>query len=344
MGLIDSLWYGLLSWVKFSPTHEFFFCLGAIAWGLLFFLVTARITYKLCYKSGQKRREQKGASKAVAPRSGIEIPVQKLQDFFQMRQEELQRDLERMAANPQARGALATQLKVLAENQANPEQALSALKGKLATVHDALEVFRDQFRTIQIDQAQEALEIGETAQAQVVLKLALERRPEREAEACCLLGILAEVNLDYPSAAQYYARAANAQPHNLSYLLPAGEFAFFIGNYAEAESYLRKALQIKEKTFGHEHPEIARILSRLAATYVARNCYVEAEALYQWSLEIENNYGNPDRPRLAATLKDYAAMLRQTGRHSEAADLEQRAAAILNGRERAWQPVAVTSS
>jgi tetratricopeptide (TPR) repeat protein len=344
MGLIDSIYYWILSWVKFSPTHEFYFFLGAVAWGLLLFIILARITYNLCCKSGQRRREAKAAAKAATPKSGIEVPVQKMLDFLEMRQEELRRDLERMAADPQARAALATQIEVLADNRAHPDKALRALKDKLTMVHVALEGFRGEFRTIQIDQAQEALTIGETAQTQVVLKQALERRPEREAEACHLLGLLAAANLDYPTAAYYYARAANSQPHVLAYLLPAAEFAFFIGNYAESESYLRKALQIKEKAFGHEHPEIAQILSRLAATYGARNCYVEAEALYQWSLEIENNVSNPDRQRLAATLTDYAALLRKAGRRSEAAALEQRAAAILAGQEHAWQPVEAASS
>ncbi|MGH8655015.1 MAG: tetratricopeptide repeat protein [Gammaproteobacteria bacterium] len=37
----------------------------------------------------------------------------------------------------------------------------------------------------------------------------------------------------------------------------AGNLAYQVGRYAEAQSFLEKALQIREKALGPEHPHVA---------------------------------------------------------------------------------------
>ena len=51
------------------------------------------------------------------------------------------------------------------------------------------------------------------------------------------------------------------------------------GQYAEAEPLVRRALAIREKAFGLDHPEVATSLENLAALCRATNRGEEAETL-----------------------------------------------------------------
>src|SRR5882724_11841925 len=52
------------------------------------------------------------------------------------------------------------------------------------------------------------------------------------------------------------------------------------GRYAEAEPLLKRALAIREKALGPDHPDVAMSLNTLAALYQERGRYAEAEPLY----------------------------------------------------------------
>ena len=51
------------------------------------------------------------------------------------------------------------------------------------------------------------------------------------------------------------------------------------GKYAEAEPHFKRALAIREKVLGAEHPKVAGSLNNLAALYDAQGKYGEAEPL-----------------------------------------------------------------
>ncbi|MEI6848255.1 MAG: tetratricopeptide repeat protein [Chlorobiaceae bacterium] len=82
------------------------------------------------------------------------------------------------------------------------------------------------------------------------------------------------------------------------------------GKDAEAEPMFRRALEIDEKAYGKDHPEIATDLNNLATLLKDQGKYAEAEPLYRRALEIyEQRLGNnhPDtitsRDNLTALLK-----------------------------------------
>ena len=58
------------------------------------------------------------------------------------------------------------------------------------------------------------------------------------------------------------------------------------GKYAEAEPLYQRALAIREKALGPEHPDVANSLNNLAVLYRAQGKYAEAEPLYQRALAI----------------------------------------------------------
>ena len=58
------------------------------------------------------------------------------------------------------------------------------------------------------------------------------------------------------------------------------------GKYAEAEPLYRKALAIRLKTLGEDHPDTAVSYNNLASNLNAQGKYAEAEPLYRKALAI----------------------------------------------------------
>ena len=89
---------------------------------------------------------------------------------------------------------------------------------------------------------------------------------------------------------------------------------------------VRRALAIDEKSYGPEHPNLAKDLNNLAELLRAPD---EAEPLYRRALAInEKSYG-PEHPYIATNLNNLALLLQATNRSGEAEPLFRRALAIL---------------
>jgi hypothetical protein len=82
---------------------------------------------------------------------------------------------------------------------------------------------------------------------------------------------------------------------------------------------------ILARELGPEHPEVARSLHTLAYLYVRQAEPEKAEPLFARALAIREQRADVDPVQMAGILDDYAALLRQTGRAGEAAELERRA-------------------
>ena len=56
------------------------------------------------------------------------------------------------------------------------------------------------------------------------------------------------------------------------------------GRYADAEPLYKRALAIREKALGPDHPAVAQSLNNLADLYTAQGRYADAEPLYKRAL------------------------------------------------------------
>ena len=97
---------------------------------------------------------------------------------------------------------------------------------------------------------------------------------------------------------------------------------------AEAEPLYRRALAITERSFGLEHPNVARGLNNLAGLLSDTNRLAEAEPLYRRALAIYENSFGPEHPDVARGLNNLAELLSATNRLAEAEPLLRRALAI----------------
>ncbi len=73
---------------------------------------------------------------------------------------------------------------------------------------------------------------------------------------------------------------------------------------------------------------MATSLNNLALLYQDQGKYTEAEPLYERSLAIREKALGPEHPDVAASLENYAALLRRTARADEAERMEAPAKAI----------------
>jgi tetratricopeptide (TPR) repeat protein len=107
-----------------------------------------------------------------------------------------------------------------------------------------------------------------------------------------------------------------------------GELYRLQGSYTEAEALYKRALKIREKALGPDHPHVAASLNNLAVLYKAQGKYAEAEPLYKRALGIVEEALGPDHPLVATICENMAKLCRQMGKEDEAERLEARARRI----------------
>jgi tetratricopeptide (TPR) repeat protein len=119
------------------------------------------------------------------------------------------------------------------------------------------------------------------------------------------------------------------EPLLASALNDLARLQFTTGQFANAESLMRRALTIDEQSFGPEHPIIALRLNNLAVLLQATNRFGEAEALMRRALAIDEKALEPEHPNVAAHLNNLAQLLQATNRLGEAEPLMRRALVII---------------
>jgi tetratricopeptide (TPR) repeat protein len=99
------------------------------------------------------------------------------------------------------------------------------------------------------------------------------------------------------------------------------------GEFATAAALAREALSIFEHALGPDHPDVANVLNTLAGSYEDQGEYVQAERLYQRSVEImEPLTGSFEVAMLRVQSLGYlAGIYRIQGRYREAETLYRRA-------------------
>jgi tetratricopeptide (TPR) repeat protein len=92
--------------------------------------------------------------------------------------------------------------------------------------------------------------------------------------------------------------------------LAAAYFSF--RQTAQAEQLLVRALAIREKALGPNHPDVARNQVSLATIYCSQHRYAEAQELLQQATSNLEKSLTADNPEARACLQQYTAVLRKT--------------------------------
>jgi tetratricopeptide (TPR) repeat protein len=100
------------------------------------------------------------------------------------------------------------------------------------------------------------------------------------------------------------------------------------GKYNEAIPLAEKALAIREKLLGKEHPDVAQSLNNLAELYRVQGNYSKAEPLYVRSLAIREKVLSSEHPSVATSLNNLAGLYSDQGNYGKAEPLYLRSLAI----------------
>ena len=74
------------------------------------------------------------------------------------------------------------------------------------------------------------------------------------------------------------------------------------------EPLYKRALAIREKALGPDHPDVAKSLNNLAGLYREQGRYADAEPLFKRSLAIYEKALGPDHPDVATSLNNLAGL------------------------------------
>jgi len=198
-----------------------------------------------------------------------------------------------------------------------------------------------------IKQAKQALEKGEFDQAEQLFNQASEldieaaqqaqeianKRLVSAAESLAANGDLKLTQLAYQKAGEYYERAAKLLPagndETLAYYLNWAGYAFDdAALYEQAKPLYERALAIREKVFGKEHPSVATSLNNLAGLSYSQGNYEQAKPLYERALAISEKVFGKEHPDVATSLNNLALLYDSQGNYEQAKPLLERALVI----------------
>ncbi len=98
--------------------------------------------------------------------------------------------------------------------------------------------------------------------------------------------------------------------------------------YAQAKPLYERALAIREKVHGKEHPSVATSLNNLAELYKAQSAYKQALPLYERALTIREKALGKKHPDVATSLNNLALLYDAAGEYEQAWQLHKRALSI----------------
>jgi tetratricopeptide (TPR) repeat protein len=104
------------------------------------------------------------------------------------------------------------------------------------------------------------------------------------------------------------------------------------GRYAEAEPLNKRALAIREKALGAEHPDVGQSLNNQALLYHTQGRYAEAEPLFKRTVTIFEKAVGPDHPSVGTSLNNLAELALAQREWAQAADYWWRATKVIERR------------
>ncbi len=143
---------------------------------------------------------------------------------------------------------------------------------------------------------------------------------------------LGERSLDLAGILDRALELASSDETRALVLAEQGSFRLDRKEHSEAASLLRRALVLKGKTLGREHPEYAASLHELAGVLAGQGDYAEAEDLLRQALDLRESM---------PTLTNLADVLAVQGRGDEGEPLVLRALAIARKKHGDEHPPAV---
>lgn len=111
------------------------------------------------------------------------------------------------------------------------------------------------------------------------------------------------------------------------------------GRYLDAEALAKQALELRKKTRGEGHPEVAYMYENLGRTYHATGKYHEAEECYRAALQIREQAIERSNPLIAESYRQFGKLYFDDGRYALADRQFRRAMELMTdalGEQHSW--------
>jgi tetratricopeptide (TPR) repeat protein len=222
---------------------------------------------------------------------------------------------------------LAVELASIKEKLKNIEVSFHKTEELLLQSEAVLQQYKDKLPKEKFAEALKALREGsDTTIAESAFDEVVKRGSGSIAQAAYQSGQLAENRVDYKKAIKQFTISVTLAENNPDYLLSAGKIARTIANYEQAEVWLERLYQIRQRK--GKLIDLAEAQNNLALLYHIQGKYEQAEPLYQRVLEITEKTLEPDRVSVALTLNNLAELYRIQGKYKQAEPLYLRALEI----------------
>ena len=103
---------------------------------------------------------------------------------------------------------------------------------------------------------------------------------------------------------------------------------YYVAEYKKAEELYKKALEIRERILGEEHPDTATSYNNLGVVYARQGEYKKAEELYKKALEIRERILGEEHPDTATSYNNLGVVYARQGEYKKAEELYKKALEI----------------
>ena len=258
------------------------------------------------------------------------LNLKEVNEFMKGRESEIRSEIRaeydsKEKKSEEERKLLLEELKALKQKQANPEKTLEEKRALITDTDQKLKKHQDLLPKKQLASAKEALEKGDTSQAEILFKKVKETQAGYAAEAAYQLAKLAEDRIDYATARENYIQAAQFEQDNTVYLNAAGLIMYTLGQYDKAIEYFEKALESNLKNFGPDHPEVATNWNNLGSALDSKGEHGKALEYYEKALESNLKTFAPDHPNVATCWNNLGSAWHSKGNYDKTIEYYEKA-------------------
>ncbi|CAK8722799.1 MAG: Tetratricopeptide repeat-containing protein [Candidatus Electronema aureum] len=230
-------------------------------------------------------------------------------------------------ADDKQRQLLEAQLQAVQEHLTDIRESWKEEQQRRKAADEALEQMKCQMPDARIEKAQVSLRQGDTKAAKETFAEVRKQAGKAAALAAHHEGKLAEGEVNYAEAMELYRTAALLEKDNPDYLLAAGKMARKLAEYKQAQEWLERLLELREKE-GKNDAGLGDALYELALLHKDLGQYAAAEPLYLRAVAVKEQALGKEHPDVADVLNGLAALYWREGKYAEAEPLYLRALAV----------------
>uniref|UniRef100_UPI004056CD09 tetratricopeptide repeat protein n=1 Tax=Candidatus Electronema sp. TaxID=2698783 RepID=UPI004056CD09 len=281
-------------------------------------MLTAALTVVLAWKT------LAGSGQAENKPDGMQQYEEELKT---LRQQILDLQASGSMADDKQRQLLEAQLQGVQEHLTDIRESWKEEQLRRKAADEALDQMKCQMPDARIEKAQISLRQGDTKAAKETFAEVRKQAGKAAALAAHHEGKLAEGEVNYAEAMELYRTAALLEKDNPDYLLAAGKMARKLAEYKQAQEWLERLLELREKE-GKNDAGLGDALHELALLHKDLGQYAAAEPLYLRAVAVKEQALGKEHPEVAVVLSDLAGLYRRDRKYVKAEPLYRCALAV----------------